>query len=74
MSQEVIERHGLATADDLRYLLEILNEIISQFPSAPLTRASYTMSCEEEYEILMRCYAWTYAKASKEFRAEERRK
>jgi hypothetical protein len=71
MSQEVIERLGRATQDDLRYLLEILNEIISRYPSAPLTRVSYMMSCEDEYEILLRCYEWVRANAGRVFRVEE---
>lgn len=58
MSEETVKRLGLATYDDLRYLLEIINELMAKFPSAPLTRHSYTMDDNEEYEILARCYAW----------------
>jgi len=46
MSEETVKRLGLATYDDLRYLLELLNDIIS------LTDE------EDEREILLRCYAW----------------
>jgi len=46
MSEEVTKRLGLATYDDLRYLLELLNDIIS------LTDE------EDERETLLRCYAW----------------
>lgn len=46
MSEEVTKRLGLATYGDLRYLLELLNDIIS------LTDE------EDEREILLRCYAW----------------
>lgn len=46
MSEEIIKRLGLATYDDLRYLLELINDIIS------LTDE------EDEREILLRCYAW----------------
>jgi hypothetical protein len=46
MSEETVKRLGLATYDDLRYLLELINDIIS------LTDE------EDEREILLRCYAW----------------
>ena len=46
MSEETVKRLGLATYDDLRYLLEVINDIIS------LTDE------EDEREILLRCYAW----------------
>lgn len=46
MSEETVKRLGLATYDDLRYLLEIVNDIIS-----------FTEE-EDKREILLRCYAW----------------
>lgn len=46
MSEEIIKRLGLATYDDLRYLLELINDIISLTDEA------------DEREILLRCYAW----------------
>lgn len=46
MSEETVKRLGLATYDDLRYLLELINDIIS------LTDE------EDERETLLRCYAW----------------
>lgn len=46
MNEETVKRLGLATYDDLRYLLELINDIIS------LTDE------EDEREILLRCYAW----------------
>lgn len=51
MSEETVKRLGLATYDDLRYLLELLNDAISfeKFVYAPT---------DDERETLLRCYAW----------------
>jgi hypothetical protein len=46
MNEEITKRLGLATYDDLRYLLELINDIIS-----------FTEE-EDERETLLRCYAW----------------
>jgi len=58
----------IATTDDIRYLLAVINNLASsgQFASTPLTRSSMAMSHEDEYETLMRCYAWVVAMTNNE--------
>ena len=52
MNEETIKRLGLATYDDLRYLLEILNVTISLSDDT------------EERDALLRCYAWVSSQST----------
>jgi len=57
MSEETVKRLGLATYDDLRYLLELLNDMISfeKFIYAPT---------DDEREMLLRCWSWVHDKST----------
>jgi len=48
MTEDNLKRLGLATYDDARYLLELINDIIS-----------FTDE-EDERETLLRCYSWIH--------------
>lgn len=52
MNEETIKRLGLATYDDLRYLLSTLNEMIS-----------FEMD-DDKRDRLLRCYAWVSSQST----------